>query len=541
MIAAILRAQFLSMRIGRTGAGVGAARFSIATAFLWYGFWCFVAASAAEMTARAAGPALDISLRAGLFLVLFYWQAMPVLSASMGAGIDLRKLLVYPIPHAQLFWTEALLRLVSGSEMLLVLAGGAAGLLRNPAVGAAAAPRAALAILLFVAFNVWLATGLRSLLERLLARGRVREIVVLALLVLFMLPRFFVLTGTRVQWFRNLAVMREDGLPWTLTAHLLLGHAPLAAACGLCAFTALAALFGRWQFERSLRFDTAAANASTSRGGNSRSAVWARLAMERFYRFPALLLPDPLAALVEKELRTLVRSPRFRTVFIMGFSFGLLVWLPLVAGRRASPGGALAQDFLAVVSVYALTLLGQVSYWNAFGFDRSAVQIYYAAPLAASHVILAKNLAALVFVYLETGILIAVTLLFRLGIRPGKIAEALLVVTVCAVYLIGLGNLSSVHYPRGLNPERVSQGGASGRFQALVFLLYPLATLPVFLAYAARYLLGSGLVFWILFAIAALIGGALYWIATESAIHSAAALRERMVQQLSAGEGPVVS
>ena len=34
--------------------------------------------------------------------------------------------------------------------------------------------------------------------------------------------------------------------------------------------------------------------------------------------------------MVEKELRTFARSARFRTVFIMGFSFGLLVWLPVM-------------------------------------------------------------------------------------------------------------------------------------------------------------------------------------------------------------------
>ena len=51
-----------------------------------------------------------------------YWQMMPILSASMGAGLDLRKLMVYPVPHRQLFLVEVLLRFTSGAEMLLVLA-----------------------------------------------------------------------------------------------------------------------------------------------------------------------------------------------------------------------------------------------------------------------------------------------------------------------------------------------------------------------------------------------------------------------------------
>jgi hypothetical protein len=32
----------------------------------------------------------------------------------------------------------------------------------------------------------------------------------------------------------------------------------------------------------------------------------------------------------------------------------------------------LSRHFLTLICVYALTLLGQVSYWNCFGFDRSA-------------------------------------------------------------------------------------------------------------------------------------------------------------------------
>ena len=58
---------------------------------------------------------------------------MPILSASMGSSLDMRKLLVYPVPHGKLFQVEVLLRLTTGVEMLMVLAGGVAGLFRNPA------------------------------------------------------------------------------------------------------------------------------------------------------------------------------------------------------------------------------------------------------------------------------------------------------------------------------------------------------------------------------------------------------------------------
>ena len=264
-------------------------------------------------------------------------------------------------------------------------------------------------------------------------------------------------------------------------------------------------------------------------------------AAEAFYRFPARCLRDPLAAIVEKELRSLARTPRYRMVFVMGFSFGLMVWLPMILGNRADRNSTLSRNFLTVVCVYALTLLGQVSFWNCFGFDRSAALIYFAAPQPLSQTFAGKNLAALVFIYLEVFILAGVTTLF--GVNPGaaQLLETLIVIGICSLYMLALGNISSVQYPRGLNPERVSQGGAASRFQALIMLLYPLSLLPVLLAYVARYAFASEIAFYLVLAFAGAVGAALYWIAMESAVATATKHRERIMHDLSANEGPVTS
>jgi ABC-2 type transport system permease protein len=159
----------------------------------------------------------------------------------------------------------------------------------------------------------------------------------------------------------------------------------------------LAAWFGRAQFERNLRYDTLAAQATPMKPMSARTRRWS----ERLYRVPALLWKDPLAAIVEKELRTLMRSPRFRLVFIMGFTFGLMFWLPMVLRRNASHSGFLAHNFLVIVCIYAMTLIGQVTYWNCFGIDRSAAIFYFAAPQPMSRTLLGKNIACLFFLYLE--------------------------------------------------------------------------------------------------------------------------------------------
>jgi ABC-2 type transport system permease protein len=123
----------------------------------------------------------------------------------------------------------------------------------------------------------------------------------------------------------------------------------------------------------------------------------------------------------------------------------------------------------------------------------------------------------------------------------GKVIETFLVVGICSLYMLAFGNISSVRYPRALKPERISRGGASGRFQALVFLLYPLALVPVFLAYLARYAFDSQLAFNLGLVFAGVLGAIVYWIGLDSAVESAAKDRERILMELSGSEGPIAA
>jgi ABC-2 type transport system permease protein len=422
---------------------------------------------------------------------------------------------------------------------VLVAAGATAGLLRNSAIGGwVAAPRILAPIAIFLLFNLLFASGLRSLVERLLSRRRIREILVVLMLSVVTIPRVLFATGAGPKSLDGLGpLIHAAALPWVAAAGSMLGESTWRALLIIAAWTLAAAWFGRTQFERNLRYDAVAAQATPLDRVPSARPTFS----DRFYRLPALIFRDPLAVLIEKELRSLTRTPRFRMVFVMGFSFGLMVWLPFARLGETQRRGAIEQNFLAIVCVYALTLLGQVTYWNCFGFDRSAVQIYFAAPQRIAVTLQAKNIASMIVIYVEVLILAGLTLALRIGVGFGKVVETLLVVAVCSLYMLAFGNISSVHYPRALTPERVSQGGASSRFQALVFILYPLALLPVALAYLARYAFDSQTAFVVALGLAAVLGGFLYWMALESATETANKNRERILQDLSRGEGPVAS
>lgn len=529
-VTAILWAQWRALWRLRPAEGRGGRLLALVLALIWYGMWASLAAAAYALAASTHQSVLRTGLPWALMAVFLYWQLAPVMTATLGASLDLKKVLIYPVSGRQLFLIELLLRLATGFEMLLILAGLWAGLLRNPAVPVWGP---VLAISLFATFNLFVAAGLRSLLERLLAYKHVREAMVFLLVLAMAAPQLLAYTGVPASLRRVFAHGPQALWPWTATGRLALGDSALLTGLVLCAWTAGAYVFGTRQFQRGLRFDTAAVRTAGGRRGEI--AGWA----ERLYRAPGLVLSDPLAAFVEKELRSLCRSPRFRLLFLMGFSFGFVIWLPLLRGQ--SGGWSAARNYPLFVSVYALFLLAEVVFWNVFGFDRSAAQLYFSAPVPFSKVLAGKNLAAGVLVVSEVTIVLLACVLLRIPVAGTKVLETYSVTLVLSVYLLAAGNLSSLYYPRPVNPDHSWGRSSKGKFSLLLLVVFPLLTAPVLLAYAARYAFASELAFYGVLAFAAAAGAAVYRVAMESAVSAAGERRENMLLALAEAAGPVVT
>jgi ABC-2 type transport system permease protein len=498
----------------------------------WYALFAYLAVIAAILLSSPEEiESFRKTLPAALLLCFLYWQLIPVLMASMGSSLDIRKLLVYPIPHGDLFTLEVLLRISSGVEMLILLVGAAAGLWLNPKIPA----WAPLALLLFAAFNLCCSAGIRDVLVRLLARRRVREIVVFLLVLAAALPQILFFGGAEGRLRQALSGEPAAFWPWTATARLASGDFSFTNLAVLLVWTGAAYLFGRWQFERGLRFDSseAAAHGLTNRRAASR--------IEWFYRLPNFFFPDPLAALVEKELRFLSRAPRFRLVFLMGFSFGLLIWAPMALGNTGSPHPLFLENFLTLVTVYALLLLSDALFWNCFGFDRGASQIYFLVPVKITTVLAGKNLAAGFFVVLEMTAIAAVSLVLHLPVTAMQILEALFVAAVVTLFLLSIGNLSSVYNPRPVNPAKSFRTASGGRTQALMMLIFPAALIPVALAYVARYAFNTEWAFFAVLAASGILGGLVYFYSLGSAVRAAGDRKEQLITSLSQGPGPIES
>ena len=124
---------------------------------IWYGFWLVGAALCGKVVSDPSEIGLlHEALPGALILMVLYWQVVPVLMSATGASLDLQRLKVYPIRLRALFGIEVLLRATSAVEMILLLIGTAIGSMLNPMLPLGAA----LAILPFIVFNLFLAVGI---------------------------------------------------------------------------------------------------------------------------------------------------------------------------------------------------------------------------------------------------------------------------------------------------------------------------------------------------------------------------------------------
>lgn len=503
---------------------------------LWYLMLAGASAVLALLLPRIKPSEFDqfeFVLTFGFLAAFLYWQIVPVFMASTGMSLDARKLIVYPVPERELFTIEVLLRFSTGIEVLLLLAGAFIGLLGNPEIPF----WGPFFILVFIAFNLFLSAGIKDWVARFMERRGLREAALLTLLLLLVSPQLFALIGLPPSFRQTLSAIDQRFFPWGVTASLVLGKNLVLHLGLMLLYLAAAVWFGRWQFHRGLHFDIDAARAASSHGGTTASSRW----IDAVFAWPRHLFSDPLAALLEKELRNLARSSRFRLVFFMGFTFGLIVWLPLIFRGRMLGGGAIETNFLTWVSVYSVVMLGEVSLFNSLGLDRSAAQLYFIAPVSLPTVLRAKNFAASVYILLELTLISLVCLALRLPLSPTKIAEAFAVTLVLAMFFAALGNLGSIYYPRATDSQSSWRSRGASKFQFWMLLVYPILGVPIGLAYLARYAFDSQLAFFATLGFAFLLSLVFYTVATSTAHQAAIERREQILAALSAGEGPIAT
>src|SRR6185369_15236606 len=209
---------------------------SAVVGLIWYGLWTSVAIVMLQVFSNPNDvPIIRVALPGGLLLMFLYWQVVPLMLATTGSSLDLRKLRAYPIPDSQLFSIEVLLRVTAGIEMVLVLIGITIGALLNPQLG----KWSLLATAAYVTFNLIIAVGFRDTLARLLARRRIRELVFFFLIMAAALPQLLMTRRGMMSPQLQLLISRDSwqGWPWTAASNMTLGIRILPSLAVLAAWT----------------------------------------------------------------------------------------------------------------------------------------------------------------------------------------------------------------------------------------------------------------------------------------------------------------
>jgi ABC-2 type transport system permease protein len=154
-------------------------------------------------------------------------------------------------------------------------------------------------------------------------------------------------------------------------------------------------------------------------------------------------------------------------------------------------------------------------------------------------VLRAKNIAAAFFVLLEVTLIQVVCMAVGLRVTARQAAESYAVALVLAILALALGNLASVYNPKAVDPAQSWRNSPAGKTQILLLLVLPLVIAPVALAFLARWALDSELAFFAVLAVMGALAAVVYWVAMESAVAAASDRRERFIEALSSGSGPI--
>ncbi|HEX4230194.1 MAG TPA: hypothetical protein VHZ07_16080 [Bryobacteraceae bacterium] len=521
--------HFRSMRnrFPRTGWGTILIWF---LSLIWYGLFAGLGALLAFAIPVVGLATLRMAVPLALIAILVYWQVFPLATLSGGWSLQMGKLRVYPIKLSALFTIEVCLRLTTSPEAIVVLIGAAIGLARHPGIPVISA----LVLLLFIPLNLFLSIGFREALMRSGRTKRFRELRPLLFILLAIAPQFLARTEARrflKPYLRVLAAV--PATPWREWTILSLGGFSFLAALSVLGWLAIAYFFARWQFAKSLDEDETVSLSPPPTGSRTQKTG----ILEALWTLPDRLTRDPMAALLQKEFRSLLRMPRFRLIFGLACIFSVLVFIPLVL--NGSRVGFIANNFLPIVNIYGLLIMGEVLIFNVFGFDRKAVQIYFITPIPFDTVLKAKNLAALFFILIQSLSVTFVAAILRIRVTPVDLANAVGTALVIAVFLISAGNLTSVYLPRPMDPNQTFRRQTSGKLQLWLLGSFIGLSVPVGFAFLARWAFDSEWAYLAVLLVDLMIGWIIYRLSLDSATQQALRGTEDLVDKLSKGGDPI--
>ena len=405
-------------------------------------------------------------------VVYLMWATVP-LSLGGGKQFEAGKLLMYPITLRKLFIVDFVSEFTTLHSVFLVPAvvalciGAGLGSGKLSLTLIAAIPAA----LTGVALSKWLSTTIGSLLRSKRARG---ETLVALLGVVFGLGA--AVAGQIIPvLFKHADSLRS--LRWTppgAAAFLLVSDAATDSVTYVAAFLTLSAyaivliVATYWIVRRS---------ALGIEGRRKQKVVVESGEAAVYSGWQLPFVSSDLSAMIEKELRYLMRNAQVRMMALMPL---LVIFIRLINSQRFSATRrGVSNGFLMYGS--GLLLLGGVLYvflilaglsCNLFAFEEGGMRTLILSPIDRRKILLGKNIVlnflALVF---ATVLVILNTIIFR-DLTIGSLLFLVLSFVIFAALSSTIGNWLSIRFPKRMRyGKRLNVSGVAGLFFIPMILL----------------------------------------------------------------------
>jgi amino acid transporter len=151
----------------------------------------------------------------------------------------------------------------------------------------------------------------------------------------------------------------------------------------------------------------------------------------------------------------------------------------------------------------------------------------------------AKNAAAVIFIAMQTGAVLLLATVFRVYVSRLSVTTGIAASAVVTVYLIAVGNLTSVRMARPVDPAQTFKKQAGAKMQLWLLACGVGMYVLVGFAFLAQWALRSDAALLGILLLEFVIGLIVYKIATDSAIEHGLRGREQLVETLSKGVSPI--
>ncbi len=481
-------------------------------------------------------PSAEFIFFSIIALCYLVWSTLP-LSIGNNRQFDPGNLLLYPISFRKLFALDFISELASLQSIFAVPAiiaiGLGAGVARNNVVSGLLI--SGVAIVFGVALSKWITASVGSLIRKKRSRGEtlLALVGVIAGLggALFgqIAPALFrhAESITFLRWTPPgaIAYALTRGISGQLDGYLL-------ALAAVSAYTVALIVFTYWLARRAL----------LGGGAKRRSQLATKTQSDVVYSgWEIPLLPPVLSAVVEKELRYVLRNAQVRMMTVMPL---ILIVVRMMNRRRFDQAGSATTRFVSDFFVYGEGLMATVGvlyvflilsglFCNQFAYEHAGMRSLVLSPIDRKVVLIGNNIAMATVALAFTVVWLVVNQLIFRDLTLSALLFVALSWIIFALLMSVIGNALSVRFPKRMKfGKRLNVSGAVGLLLIPIIILLMLAPLA---ATAAGYIGRNVVLEYVTLGVLALLSLVFYWLMIDAQGES---LQRRELEILEAVNDP---